>query len=143
MSSRAILRWSDCDLGESSSLPPPPEFSNEASQEFCTSTQIPGESYPPNLLDSPPKKKSCYEKFTKQEALDLMAGATNHAAAAQNMLELLAERTFSDISGQDLQDITRAQDNLRRLLDNLSKEVKTRKFRHQRTKVFRKTVLIY
>ena len=143
MSSRAILRWSDCVLNESSSLPPPPEFSNEASQELFTSTQISGESHSPNLLDSPPKKKSCYEKFTKQEALDLMAGATNHADAAQNILELLADRTFSDISGQDLEEITRVQDILRRRLDKLSKDVSTRKFRHQKTKVLRKTLFIY
>lgn len=72
-----------------------------------------------------------------------MAGATNHADAAQNILELLADRTFSDISGQDLEEITRVQDILRRRLDKLSKDVSTRKFRHQKTKVLRKTLFIY
>ena len=141
MSSRAILRWSDCDLSESSFLPPPPDFFNEASQDFVTSTQISSGSYSPDLADSPPKKKACHKKFTKQEALDLMSGATNHADAAQNILELLAERTFSNISGQDLEDIARAQDNLRRKLDRLSTEVSTRKFRHQKTKVISKNIV--
>ena len=105
MSSRAIIRWSDCDLSESSFLPPPPDFFNEASQDFVTSTQISSGSYSPDLA------------------------------------ELLAERTFSNISGQELEDIAREQDNLRRKLDRLSTEVSTRKFRHQKTKVISKNIV--
>ena len=56
------------------------------------------------------------DKFSKYEALDMVASATNHAEAAQTMLELLAERTFSDISGQDLLEL---QKLLRSINDQL------------------------
>ena len=115
---RTILRWSDCELS-TESLPKPPDFvetcENE-SQDFVTSTQIPTLSATPDLLSSPPKKKVCQDKFSKYEALDMVASATNHAEAAQTMLELLAERTFSDISGQDLLEL---QKPLRSINDQL------------------------
>ena len=130
-----FLRWSHCQLNDELLLPPPPDFSIDVSQEFVTSTQIHEELNSPDLIVSPPKKKLQHGKLTKQEALDFMSKATNHTNAAQNILEVLAERTFSDISGKDLQELERAQDNLRRKLERLGKDVKSAKFRYKQSKV--------
>ena len=136
---RTILRWSDCEVNtESLHLPQPPDFverSYSESQGFVTSTQISIHGDSADLFSSPLKKRVCHEKFSKQEALDIVASATNHTEAAQSMLELLAERTFNDISGEDLIELEKKQDTLRRKLDRLCKEVKTRKFQHHKSKV--------
>ena len=120
-------------------LPPPPDFHSEISdnisQGFVTSTQISEGSNSADLFSSPPRKKICHEKFSKQEALDLMESAADHAEAAQQMLELLAGRTFANVSGEDLFDMEKVQDKLRRKLDRLTKEVKIRKFKHHKLKV--------
>ena len=135
---RTLFRWSNCEVTESVFLPPPPDFHSEISdnnsQGFVTSTQISEGSNSADLFSSPPKKKICHEKFSKQEALDLMESAADHAEAAQQMLELLAGRTFANVSGEDLFDMEKVQDKLRRKLDRLTKEVKTRKFKHHKLK---------
>ena len=96
---RTILRWSDCEVNtESLHLPQPPDFVKRSFSE----SQIPIHGDSADLCSSPLKKRVCHEKFSKKEALDIVASATNHKEAAQSMLELLAGRTFNDISGEDL-----------------------------------------
>ena len=87
---RTLFRWSNCEVNESVFLPPPPDFHSEISdnnsQGFVTSTQISEGSNSADLFSSPPKKKICHEKFSMQEALDLMESAADHTEAAQKML---------------------------------------------------------
>ena len=134
---RTLLRWSDCNLNESFLLPPPPEFFNEPQDDaglFATSTQI---SFDQDLPDisSPVKKKSCIEKLTKKEALEFLTNASKQTEAAQKILEVLADRTFSNISDDDLTDLKKAQKILENELCRLSKEIKTRNFRRLRSQV--------
>ena len=55
--------------------------------------------------------------------------------AAQKILEVLANRTFSNISEDDLTDLKKAQYKLRRKLGRLSEEIKTRSFRRLQSQV--------
>ena len=131
---RTLLRWSGCELNDSFSLPPPPEFcsddtSLDVSVGFLTSTQV------SPCQESPPKKKHCTNKLSKKEALDILASASKSTDAAAQILNVLADRTFSDIEEGDLKDLERAQENLRRKLDKLAKHVKSRSFKYLKSKV--------
>ena len=131
-----ILRWSDC---AEELLPSPPDFLSESlknySEDFVTTTQIADHGDCAEIHNSPPKKKVCQDKFSKQEALNMVETVSNHAEAAQRILELLADRTFTDVSGDDLAELGRKQNAVRLKLDRLCKEVNTRKFRHIKAKV--------
>ena len=134
---RTLLRWSDCDLNESFILPPPPEFfvePHEDDTEFVTSTQV---SFGQDLsnIESPVKKKACLEKLSKKEALDFLSDVSKKTEAAQKILEALANRTFSNISEDDLTDLKKAQYKLSRKLGRLSEEIKTRSFRRLQSQV--------
>ena len=71
------------------------------------------------------------DKFSKKDALDMLEEAGSHAAAALCLLESMADRTFSDLSREDLSILLKKEDNLRVKLNKLDREVKTKKFRYK------------
>ena len=58
----------------------------------------------------------------------------NHAAASEKLLEALADRTFSDVSGEDLEEVNRRQAALVTRLWRLNQKMKDRKLQHKISK---------
>ena len=74
------------------------------------------------------------EKFSIKEAFSLLKELGNHSAASEKLLEALADRTFSDVSGEDLEEVNRRQASLLTRLWRLNQNMKDRKFQHKISK---------
>ena len=148
-----FFRWSHCEVDE---LVPPPDFIDDGpsensdgdlqdiSTEVITSTQKDGQS-PDGCVDmdivvfclSPVFKKirlEVKEKFSIKEAFSLLKELGNHAAASEKLLEALADRKFSGVSGEDIQEVNRRQAALVTRLWRLNQKMKDRKLQHKISK---------
>ena len=74
------------------------------------------------------------EKFSIKEAFSLLKELGNHAAASEKLLEALADRKFSGVSGEDLEEVNRRQAALVTRLWRLNQKMKDRKFQHKISK---------
>ena len=81
-----------------------------------------------SLSPIPKKPRLMQDKSSKKDAVDILGEAGSHATAALCLLESMADRTFSDLSREDLSILLKKEDNLRVKLNKLDKEVKTKKF---------------
>jgi hypothetical protein len=140
-----FFRWSNCQQqGQDDDLVPPPEFisgdhdSQVFSEAIITSTQVDDaanlNSFEASQSPVPKKIRLHKEKYTIQEAMQVMKKLGNHAEAAEALLESLANRTFTNVTGDDLDELNRKQSALQTRLWKLNKKMKDRKFQHQVSK---------
>jgi len=137
-----FFRWSTCVEENDDDLEPPPEFIHDedetnAEDFIITSTQADifnNSSFPDSQSPVPKKIRLHKEKLTIQDAVQAMKEAGTHAEAAEALLSSLADRTFSNVSGDDLDDLNRKQSALVTKLWKLNKQMKERKFQHKISK---------
>ena len=127
---------------ENDDLEPPPEFicdedENKSEDFIITSTQsdiFNNSSFPDSQSPVPKKIRLHKDKFSIQDAVQVMKEAGTHAEAAEALLSSLADRTFSNVSGEDLDELNRKQSALVTKLWKLNKQMKERKFQHKISK---------
>ena len=75
-----------------------------------------------SLSPIPKKPRLTQDKFSKKDALDILEEAGSHAAAALCLLESMADRTFSDLSREDLSILLKKEDNIQVKINKLDKK---------------------